>query len=543
MRYLSPVGIWEERLNNPPFAKWWDATGFGKNTAPAYVTSQNAYHTGADLNLDSQDAGKPVYASANGYVVFTGAVAGWQGLMVVIKHIDGIWTRYAHLRNLTVQVGTNCTAQTKLGEITDYTPLNSPSGDHVHFDVSVIDLGAHPADWPKMDLARLERDYRDPKQWITDHWNGDISDMTYWQSTDDTNGTRVRLTQDLAANNVIGVIPPFKTVEGELTTDSKWLKVKVKAPQASVSGITLLPSKYDTFDGFAAAQFMRPVSQPVPPPVKGMRLGLHLLNPASEQSGREGEEAFARGCRVFTVIDDEQFAIKLARMGARVFFRWWIGNTPIKPSDLAGRVSGFCKEPNIVILGLNEGDVTGCFTASNMDARGAWDNEAFNLIKAQGGTYAGYGCAMGNPEVLDQNVLNVLKKWYAPLWSKGMLINYHSYSETFDKPFQSYDWYEGRWRWLFTHCGLNPANPAHSEIIGDETGVDVMGHGGFASFNATDEQVQNWCRMHYKYQAQALVVGGISYPSPYTDATIFQCSNSRSWAGYKVNTTAVVWHN
>ena len=75
---------------------WFDATGFA-----ALYNNNTAYHTGADLNLPAfKDSGRPVYAAADGVCRFAGTVAGWQGQVVVIEHIDGgalVWTRYAHI--------------------------------------------------------------------------------------------------------------------------------------------------------------------------------------------------------------------------------------------------------------------------------------------------------------------------------------------------------------------------------------------------------------------------------------------------------------
>jgi hypothetical protein len=330
-------------------------------------------------------------------------------------------------------------------------------------------------------------------------------------------------------------LPYGAKVEVDNVTDG-WAKVAIMAGGAVVN----FPRSITPVFAYVATSTLDFGTTPTPQPSGNMRLGLHLLGPASDQSGRIGEAAFAQGCRVFTIIDDELFAVKLADMGARVFFRWWTNNSAIRPSDLAGRVRSFCQHPNIVTLGLNEGDLIGCWTAEEMNRRGQWDTEAFNLITAQGGKYAGYGCAMGNPSD-DEATYAALSKWYAPLWKAGMLFNYHSYSPSFTKPFESYDWYEGRWRFWFTRAGFDAANPGKAEVIGDETGVDVMGTGGFAAFNATDEQVNAWCVKHYEAQSKPLVVNGKSYPSPFTDATLFQSSMSLRWAGYNVRPAGVKW--
>lgn len=288
--------------------------------------------------------------------------------------------------------------------------------------------------------------------------------------------------------------------------------------------------------GYMASTLLRFDVLPPVPAVRKQRLGIHILNPAAEHSGQFAERAFQMGCRVFTVIDDEVYAQNLADRGARVFFRWWVGNWAITPANLAGRVAGFCKHPNIVTLGLNEGDVTGCFTAAQMEARGKWDTEAYQRISDLGGKYAGLGCAVGNPEFNDPRVCEVVNKYYAPLWKAGIRLNYHAYSPSRTRWFAEgdRDWYEGRWRMLFTRCGLDASNPAGSEIISDEAGMDQDGGGGFAWANVDAAQLRGWCALHYQWQHAPVVVDGRGYTSPYTDATIYQASESQKWAGYNV---------
>lgn len=144
---------------------WFDATGYA-----TYYTAAGApaYHTGCDLNRPNlADSGRPVFAAADGQIVFAGTVPGWQGQVIVIKHWleDGawIWTRYAHVADV-------CQAEAVrrgdlIGHIADYNK-DGPKGDHLHFDVARIDLGARPGDWPGADKARLLGDYIDPAAWL-----------------------------------------------------------------------------------------------------------------------------------------------------------------------------------------------------------------------------------------------------------------------------------------------------------------------------------------------------------------------------------------
>lgn len=124
-----------------------------------------------------------------------------------------------------------------------------------------------------------------------------------------------------------------------------------------------------------------------------------------------------------------------------------------------------------------------------------------------------------------------------------MLFNYHAYSPQVSKQFSEadYPWYEGRWRFLFERCGFDPMNPGKAEIISDECGLDIGGQGGFSSVGAGDDVIRAWCVKHYEAQSRPVVVNGVSYPSPYTDGTLFQSSESQRWAGYNVRSEAVKW--
>lgn len=166
----SPVTGVISNTPNPFGLDWYDATGY----ATYYTASgKPAYHTGADLNrVGFGDSGKPVYTSADGVIVFSGIVSGWQGRVVVIKHTletgEKVWTRYAHIRD-TPQIGqieVPVKRGDPIGVIADYTPTGKPEGDHLHFDVCRDDLGSRPGDWPGTDKARVIAQYIDPAKWL-----------------------------------------------------------------------------------------------------------------------------------------------------------------------------------------------------------------------------------------------------------------------------------------------------------------------------------------------------------------------------------------
>lgn len=160
----SPVrsdGDW-----NKTWKEWWDATGFGLRTHPNYIKRFRAYHTGIDFNHKSGvDIGRSVYASADGVVCFAGKIRGWRGGdVVVIEHAleDMIfWTRYAHVESV-VKRGQEVKAGDLIARIADYPPIGH-IGDHLHFDVSVVNLCNSPGLWPGLDIERLLSCFVDPK--------------------------------------------------------------------------------------------------------------------------------------------------------------------------------------------------------------------------------------------------------------------------------------------------------------------------------------------------------------------------------------------
>lgn len=162
--FCSPV-TGKIELLTPWGGDWFDATGYA-----TYYTASGApaYHTGCDLNRPNfADSGASVYAAADGEVVFSGEVKGWQGQVVIIRHRlesgELVWTRYAHVDRAAqpshVQRGD------MIAVIADYNK-DGAKGDHLHFDIAWLDLGDVPGDWPGLDVERLKRNYIDPDKWL-----------------------------------------------------------------------------------------------------------------------------------------------------------------------------------------------------------------------------------------------------------------------------------------------------------------------------------------------------------------------------------------
>lgn len=95
-------------------------------------------HSGIDLVADW---GTPIRAAAAGVIVAQGWDGGY-GMMVDIRHADGVITRYGHMSAFTPgqAVGSTVAAGTEIGHVGD---TGNSRGAHVHFEVRV---GGHAVD-------------------------------------------------------------------------------------------------------------------------------------------------------------------------------------------------------------------------------------------------------------------------------------------------------------------------------------------------------------------------------------------------------------
>jgi murein DD-endopeptidase MepM/ murein hydrolase activator NlpD len=92
------------------------------------------WHTGENwyLDFDGNSAGAPVYAVADGTVVY--ADSDYPGRVVIIQHVGGIYSMYGHLDYaLLIGVSDAVTKGQMIARVLDKTDGRSPS--HVHFEI------------------------------------------------------------------------------------------------------------------------------------------------------------------------------------------------------------------------------------------------------------------------------------------------------------------------------------------------------------------------------------------------------------------------
>lgn len=144
MAYDSLAGYFvdiKEELDHTPSiwpARGTFVSGFGPRVDP--FTGAVRYHKGIDI---ANMSGTPIYAPAEGMVVFCGWTGGW-GLNMVIRHSDRISTRYAHCSTFETVVG----QKVSRGDLVARMGCTGRSvGPHLHYEVLVEGTQVDPEDY------------------------------------------------------------------------------------------------------------------------------------------------------------------------------------------------------------------------------------------------------------------------------------------------------------------------------------------------------------------------------------------------------------
>lgn len=98
------------------------------------------YHEGIDI---SEASGTPIYAPADGTVVFCGWSSGY-GLTVLIRHTGTITTRFAHCSSVCVTVGQSV----RRGDLIARIGMTGRAvGPHLHYEVLCDGVQVDPDDF------------------------------------------------------------------------------------------------------------------------------------------------------------------------------------------------------------------------------------------------------------------------------------------------------------------------------------------------------------------------------------------------------------
>ena len=111
------------------------SSGFGMRKHP--ISGKYRMHKGLDF---AGPSGTRVSAAGPGTVSYA-ARKGSYGNLVEIDHGNGIVTRYAHLRKISVKKGESLIAGEKVGEVGS---TGASTGPHLHWEVRVLDKARDP---------------------------------------------------------------------------------------------------------------------------------------------------------------------------------------------------------------------------------------------------------------------------------------------------------------------------------------------------------------------------------------------------------------
>lgn len=173
--FRSPVGTDKECETGVIYPGGW-FTAINYASRYRIGSPAEAYHTGHDLNnnLLHWDADKlaAVYSIGDGEIVHAAKFAVWGNIIVaryILEDTRKIYVRYAHVDSkvdggLMVKVGDKVMKGQQIARVGN---AFDTMAYHLHWDISPTDvLENKPADWPKLNLARLKANYVDPKLWL-----------------------------------------------------------------------------------------------------------------------------------------------------------------------------------------------------------------------------------------------------------------------------------------------------------------------------------------------------------------------------------------
>ncbi|MEM9999472.1 MAG: M23 family metallopeptidase [Pseudomonadota bacterium] len=106
------------------------------------IIGKKAFHAGIDFRTPT---GTPIYATAAGTVTKSGRHGGY-GLMVEVRHANGLSTRYAHLSKIHVRKGAKIDTGEKVGLAGS---TGRSTGPHLHYEVRRGDKATNPMTYLK----------------------------------------------------------------------------------------------------------------------------------------------------------------------------------------------------------------------------------------------------------------------------------------------------------------------------------------------------------------------------------------------------------
>ncbi len=109
--------------------KGWITSGFGKRTSP--FTGEITEHRGLDI---AASIGSPIYAPADGVVIYADFKSDFGNLVMIAHYENGIVTKFAHNAENLVSVGQRVSRGDQIASV---GMTGNTTGPHVHYEVWV----------------------------------------------------------------------------------------------------------------------------------------------------------------------------------------------------------------------------------------------------------------------------------------------------------------------------------------------------------------------------------------------------------------------
>lgn len=147
LKEQSVIDLWEslsERqslLNSTPNmkpAKGWITSRFGYRVSP--FSGKTALHAGIDI---AAAPGSPIYAPADGVVVFASYDEGY-GKLITVDYGYGVTTRFGHLSQIYVQTGQRVSKWDVIGAVGN---TGRSTGPHLHYEVRINGTAVDPLNY------------------------------------------------------------------------------------------------------------------------------------------------------------------------------------------------------------------------------------------------------------------------------------------------------------------------------------------------------------------------------------------------------------
>jgi murein DD-endopeptidase MepM/ murein hydrolase activator NlpD len=143
---ITPTQYWSGLWQLPAVYDEYTATFGDRRTYNDGAYS--SFHSGVDF---AGGKGLPIYAPADGKVVFTGLLTV-RGNATIIDHGWGVFSAYYHQSEIEVKVGDMVTKGQEIGQVGNTGRVNDANafegaGSHLHFEVWVGGIQVNPLEW------------------------------------------------------------------------------------------------------------------------------------------------------------------------------------------------------------------------------------------------------------------------------------------------------------------------------------------------------------------------------------------------------------